>query len=52
VIVHAQEMETEVIDAHINLYVNEFSISLGEVGRRAVEKVFAKSAKNYKNIFL
>ena len=52
VIVHAQEMETEVIDAHINLYVNEFSISLGEVGRRAVEKVFDKSAKNYKNIFL
>jgi 1,4-dihydroxy-6-naphthoate synthase len=52
VIVHAQEMETEVIDAHINLYVNEFSISLGEVGRRAVEKVFEKSAKNYKNIFL
>ena len=52
VIVHAQEMQTEVIDAHINLYVNEFSISLGEVGRRAVEKVFEKSAKNYKNIFL
>ena len=52
VIVHAQEMETEVIDAHINLYVNEFSISLGKVGRRAVEKVFEKSAKNYKNIFL
>ena len=52
VIVHAQEMETEVIDAHINLYVNEFSISLGEVWRRAVEKVFEKSAKNYKNIFL
>jgi 1,4-dihydroxy-6-naphthoate synthase len=52
VIVHAQEMETEVIDAHINLYVNEFSIFLGEVGRRAVEKVFEKSAKNYKNIFL
>ncbi|MDP7566951.1 MAG: 1,4-dihydroxy-6-naphthoate synthase [Flavobacteriales bacterium] len=52
VIVHAQEMETEVIDAHINLYVNELSISLGEVGRRAVEKVFEKSAKNFKNIFL
>ena len=52
VIVHAQEMETEVIDAHINLYVNEFSISLGEVGRRAVEKVFEKAAKSYKDIFL
>ena len=49
---HAQEMEIEVVDAHINLYVNEFSISLGEEGRRAVEKVFEKSAKNYKNIFL
>ena len=52
VIVHAQEMETEVIDAHINLYVNEFSISLGEVGRRAVEKVFEKSGKESKSIYV
>ena len=37
---HAQEMETEVIDAHINLYVNKFSVSLGEEGRRSVRKIF------------
>lgn len=38
---HAQEMETEVMDAHINLYVNEFSVSLGEEGRRSVRKIFS-----------
>jgi len=51
VIVHAQEMETEVIDAHINLYVNEFSVSLGEEGRRSVEKVF-EGIETKNNIFL
>jgi len=34
---HAQELDEEVIAAHISLYVNEFSLSLGEKGRRAVE---------------
>lgn len=37
---HAQEMETEVIDAHINLYINKFSVSLREEGRRSVRKIF------------
>lgn len=36
---HAQEMEDEVMQAHIKLYVNEFSVSLGETGRKAVAKV-------------
>ena len=41
----------EVVDAHINLYVNKFSISLGFEGREAVEKVFGNTV--YKeNIFL
>ena len=48
---HAQEMETEVIDDHINLYVNEFSVSLGEEGRRSVEKVF-EGIETKNNIFL
>ena len=48
---HAQEMEKEVVDAHIALYVNEFSISLGDEGKRAVEKVFEKAGKYSKNIF-
>ena len=33
---YAQETEDAVIDQHIGLYVNDFSIDLGEEGRRAV----------------
>lgn len=42
---HAQEMEDEVMQAHIGLYVNEFSLSLGETGRKAVHKVLAVGAE-------
>ncbi len=48
---HAQEMEKEVVDAHIALYVNNYSISLGEQGRRAVELLFEKSGKESKSIY-
>ena len=34
---HAQELDDAVIDEHVALYVNEFSLSLGKAGRRAVE---------------
>lgn len=34
---HAQELDDRVIDAHIALFVNDFSLSLGDEGRRAVE---------------
>lgn len=34
---HAQELSQEVQQAHINLYVNDFSVSLGQTGRDAVE---------------
>ena len=34
---HAQELEDEVIDKHISLFVNDFTVSLGDEGRRAVE---------------
>ena len=37
---HAQEMEEEVIYKHINLYVNQFSVDLGEEGKRAVKTLF------------
>lgn len=33
---HAQEMDDEVIDKHIALFVNDYSLSLAEEGRRAV----------------
>ena len=36
---HAQELEDEVIDKHIALFVNNFTISLGDEGRRAVERL-------------
>lgn len=34
---HAQEMSDSVIDQHINLYVNDFSIDLGKEGKRAID---------------
>jgi 1,4-dihydroxy-6-naphthoate synthase len=49
---HAQEMEKEVVDAHIALYVNNYSISLGEQGRKAVELLFEKSRKGSKSIYV
>ena len=36
---HAQELEDSVIDSHIALFVNEFSLSLGSEGRSAVEQL-------------
>jgi 1,4-dihydroxy-6-naphthoate synthase len=41
----SQEMSTEVIKKHIDLYVNKFSIDLGEVGRKAVETFFKHAHK-------
>jgi 1,4-dihydroxy-6-naphthoate synthase len=38
---HAQELEDRVIDQHIALFVNDFSLSLGDEGRRAVEQLTA-----------
>ena len=49
---HAQEMGKEVADAHIALYVNNYSISLGEQGRKAVELLFEKSGKESKSIYV
>jgi 1,4-dihydroxy-6-naphthoate synthase len=34
---HAQEMSEAVMKQHVALYVNEFSVSLGQAGRAAVE---------------
>lgn len=52
VMYHAQEMDKKVLDAHINLYVNDFSISLGEEGRSAVKKVFKENRINTQSIFI
>jgi 1,4-dihydroxy-6-naphthoate synthase len=40
---HAQEMSEEVIKKHIALYVNNFSIDLGETGINAVQLLFNKA---------
>ncbi|HSN13809.1 MAG TPA: 1,4-dihydroxy-6-naphthoate synthase [Anaeromyxobacteraceae bacterium] len=38
---HAQEMDPAVMRQHIDLYVNDYSLGLGEAGRRAVETLLA-----------
>ncbi|MEA3317284.1 MAG: MqnA/MqnD/SBP family protein, partial [Bacteroidota bacterium] len=40
---NAQEMSDEVIRKHINLYVNSYSINLGEKGREAIKVLFEKA---------
>ena len=40
---HAQELDDTVIDSHIGLYVNDFSLDLGEEGIKAVEALYAKA---------
>lgn len=43
---HAQELDDEVINQHIDLYVNDFSVDLGEEGRNAVELLFSEGEKS------
>jgi len=37
VLQHAQELNDKVIDGHIDLYVNDFTVSLGITGQRAIQ---------------
>ena len=39
VLEHAQEMEPAVVDAHIGLYVNEFTRDIGDLGEKAVREL-------------
>ncbi|MEO1516371.1 MAG: 1,4-dihydroxy-6-naphthoate synthase [Bacteroidota bacterium] len=43
---HAQEMDLQVMRQHIALYVNDYSLDLGEKGRHAIEKMFAMAQQN------
>ncbi len=36
---HAQEMSEDVMRKHIELYVNDYSLDLGEKGKKAIEKL-------------
>jgi 1,4-dihydroxy-6-naphthoate synthase len=55
---HSQELEDEVINSHIELYVNQYSIDLGKDGRESVQYLlekdpsFEKKSKNIQNIFV
>jgi 1,4-dihydroxy-6-naphthoate synthase len=40
---HAQDMHDDVMFKHIDLYVNDFSVDLGSVGREAVHGLFARA---------
>jgi len=45
---HSQEMSEQVMRQHIDLYVNDFSIQMGEVGKNAIdrlEEVYSKLIK-------
>ncbi|MEU2612891.1 1,4-dihydroxy-6-naphthoate synthase [Micromonospora sp. NPDC007271] len=44
VLAHAQEMEPDVVDRHIALYVNDFTADLGEAGFAAVEALLGRAA--------
>lgn len=39
---YAQEMEDKVLQSHIGLYVNDFSLDMGEGGRAAVQELFRR----------
>lgn len=43
---HAQEMSEEVMYKHIELYVNKYSIDLGDEGRKAITLLFDTALKN------
>lgn len=40
---HSQEMDDDVMRKHITLYVNDFTLDLGEQGLSAVRKLFAEA---------
>jgi len=42
---HAQEMSEEVMYKHIDLYVNKYSVELGEEGKKAIKLLFDTAAK-------
>jgi 1,4-dihydroxy-6-naphthoate synthase len=42
---NAREMDRDVMNSHIKLYVNEFTSELGEVGRQAIIKLFEVAQK-------
>jgi 1,4-dihydroxy-6-naphthoate synthase len=44
VLEHSQELAPEVVQAHIDLYVNDFSLDLGDEGYAAADELLARAA--------
>lgn len=42
---HAQETEIEVVQKHIDLYVNEFSVNMGDKGKQAISKLLEEAVR-------
>ncbi len=42
---YAQEIDREIIYNHIQLYVNEFTLELGDIGKQAILKLFNEAEK-------
>ena len=40
---HSQELSDDVINQHINLYVNDFSVDLGDEGEKAVKELLSRA---------
>jgi len=40
---YAQSMKEDVVNKHIGLYVNDYSLDLGEKGHQAIEKLFDRA---------
>jgi 1,4-dihydroxy-6-naphthoate synthase len=44
ILANAQEMEPDVVDQHIQLYVNEFTLELGRDGLAAADALLGRAA--------
>jgi len=44
---HAQEMSEEVMYKHIDLYVNKYSVELGDEGRKAIRLMFDTATQKH-----
>jgi 1,4-dihydroxy-6-naphthoate synthase len=42
---HSQELEDSIIEQHIRLYVNDYSLDIGNDGLRAIKKLFRMAAE-------
>jgi 1,4-dihydroxy-6-naphthoate synthase len=40
---HAKELSNSVIRQHIDLYVNEFSVNIGDQGKSAITTLFSRA---------